>query len=99
MHIPDGYLSPSTCLTLGVAMVPVWAVAARRVKARMQSRLIPLMAMASAFSFVIMMFNIPLFGGTSAHAVGGGLLAVVLGPVGCVHLHHHRAGHTGAAVR
>ncbi len=80
MHIPDGYLSPSTCLTLGAAMVPVWAVAARRVKARVQSRLVPVMAMASAFSFVIMMFNIPLFGGTSAHAVGGGLLAVVLGP-------------------
>ena len=38
------------------------------------------MAMAAAFSFVIMMFNIPLPGGTSAHAVGGTLLAVVLGP-------------------
>jgi cobalt/nickel transport system permease protein len=80
MHIPDGYLSPSTCLTLGAAMVPVWGVAARRVKARLKSRLVPMMAMASAFSFVVMMFNIPLLGGTTAHAVGGALLAVVLGP-------------------
>ncbi len=80
MHIPDGYLSPSTCLTLGAAMVPVWTVAAKKVKAYEQSRIVPLMAMASAFSFVIMMFNIPVLGGTTAHAVGGGLLAVVLGP-------------------
>ncbi len=80
MHIPDGYLSPSTCLTLTAAMVPVWAVAAKKVKARVQSRIIPVMAMASAFSFVVMMFNIPVLGGTTAHAVGGGLLAVVLGP-------------------
>lgn len=80
MHIPDGYLSPSTCLTLGAAMVPVWTVAAKKVKAYEQSRIVPLMAMASAFTFVIMMFNIPVLGGTTAHAVGGGLLAVVLGP-------------------
>ena len=80
MHIPDGYLSPSTCLTLGAAMVPVWAVAAKKVKVRVQSRQVPLMAMGAAFSFVIMMYNIPLPGGTSGHAVGGALLAVVLGP-------------------
>lgn len=80
MHIPDGYLSPVTCLTLGAAMVPVWGLAARKVKARVRSRYVPLMAMASAFSFVIMMYNIPIPGGTSAHAVGGALLGVVLGP-------------------
>jgi cobalt/nickel transport system permease protein len=61
-------------------MVPVWGLAARKVKARVQSRYVPLMAMASAFSFVIMMYNIPIPGGTSAHAVGGALLGVVLGP-------------------
>ncbi len=27
MHIPDGYLSPSTRQMLTAAMVPVWAVA------------------------------------------------------------------------
>jgi cobalt/nickel transport system permease protein len=80
MHIPDGYLSPSTCLTFGAAMLPVWGVAARKVKARLRSRHVPLMGMAAAFSFVVMMYNIPMPGGTTAHTVGGGLLAVVLGP-------------------
>jgi cobalt/nickel transport system permease protein len=80
MHIPDGYLSPSTCLAFGAAMVPVWASAARRVKARLGTRHIPLMALGAAFSFTVMMYNIPLPGGTTAHAAGGALLAVVLGP-------------------
>ena len=38
------------------------------------------MAIGAAFSFTIMMYNVPIPGGTSAHAVGGGLPAVVLGP-------------------
>lgn len=36
--------------------------------------------MGAAFSFVIMMFNIPVFGGSTGHAVGGTLIAIVLGP-------------------
>jgi cobalt/nickel transport system permease protein len=36
--------------------------------------------MFAAFSFVIMMFNLPLPGGTTGHAVGVGIAAVVLGP-------------------
>ena len=80
MHIPDGYLSPSTCLAFGAAMLPIWATAARKVKARLRSRHIPLMAVGAAFSFTIMMYNIPIPDGTTAHAVGGGLLAVILGP-------------------
>lgn len=80
MHIPDGYLSPATCLGLGAAMMPVWATAAAKVRARLNSRSIPLMAIGSAFAFTIMMYNVPIPDGTSAHAVGGALLAVVLGP-------------------
>jgi cobalt/nickel transport system permease protein len=34
----------------------------------------------SAFSFVVMMFNIPIPGGTSGHATGVGILAVLFGP-------------------
>jgi len=33
-----------------------------------------------AFSFVIMMFNVPLPGGTTGHAVGAALAAIILGP-------------------
>jgi cobalt/nickel transport system permease protein len=80
MHIPDGYLSPSTCIGMGLAMTPVWAMAVKRVKASLKSRQVPLMAMGAAFTFTIMMYNVPIPDGTTAHAVGGGLLAVVLGP-------------------
>jgi cobalt/nickel transport system permease protein len=38
------------------------------------------LSLFAAFSFVIMMFNLPLPGGTTGHAVGIGLAAVVLGP-------------------
>jgi len=38
VHIPDAYLSPATCAALGAAMVPVWAVAARRVRAEGAAR-------------------------------------------------------------
>jgi len=38
------------------------------------------MAVASAFSFVAMMFNLPLPGGTTGHAVGMTVAAIVLGP-------------------
>ncbi len=80
MHIPDGYLSPSTCVSFGLVMIPAWVVAARKVRNWLKSRYVPLMAIGAAFSFTIMMYNVPIPGGTSAHAVGGGLLAVVLGP-------------------
>jgi len=36
--------------------------------------------MFSALSFVIMMFNVPLPGGTTGHAVGAAIAAIVLGP-------------------
>ena len=80
MHIPDGYLSPSTCVALTAAAAPFWYVALQRVKAALHSRLVPLLSLFAAFSFVIMMFNLPLPGGTTGHAVGMGVAAIVLGP-------------------
>lgn len=80
MHIPDGYLSPSTCIAAYAVVAPCWAVALRRVERRMQARTVPLLAVFAAFSFVLMMFNLPLPGGTTGHAVGMGVAAVVLGP-------------------
>ena len=33
MHIPDNYLSPQTCAVMAAAMVPVWTVSIKKVKA------------------------------------------------------------------
>jgi len=80
MHIPDGYLSPQTYLPLygGFAIVAVVAVA--KLKRTVDTRLVPYVGMAAAFSFLIMMFNIPIPGGTTGHAVGGGIIAILFGP-------------------
>ena len=43
-------------------------------------RTLPLLSLFAAFSFVTMMFNLPLPGGTTGHAVGVGIAAIVLGP-------------------
>ncbi len=80
MHIPDGYLAPAVSLALAIPTVPTWALASRKVKKVLNNRTVPLLAIFSAFSFTIMMFNVPVPGGTTAHGVGGTLIAVVLGP-------------------
>ncbi|MBN1548541.1 MAG: cobalt transporter CbiM [Syntrophaceae bacterium] len=80
MHIPDGYLGPSTFGVLYAAIVPIWAMASRVVKKTLKTRQVPLMAIGAAFSFLIMMFNVPIPGGTTGHAVGGVLVAILLGP-------------------
>ena len=80
MHIPDGYLSPLISLGMGAATAPTWAVATRRVQAVLTNRTVPLLAVFAAMSFTIMMFNVPVPGGTTAHGVGGTLIAIVLGP-------------------
>jgi len=80
MHIPDGYLGPATCGVFYVAMLPIWTAASRIVKKTLKARQVPLLAIGAAFSFVIMMFNVPIPCGTTGHAVGGVLAAILLGP-------------------
>ncbi len=80
MHIPDGYLNPAFSLGLGVVTIPVLVAATRKVQDRLDDRAVPLLAVSSAMSFTIMMFNVPVPGGTTAHGVGGTLIATVLGP-------------------
>jgi len=80
MHIPDNYLSPTTCAVMGVVMVPIWRRAVKKVKNELTKKRIPLMGIGAAFTFMVMMFNIPLPGGTTGHAVGATLIALFLGP-------------------
>ena len=79
MHIPDNYLGPATCAVMAIAVAPAWIVSAKKVAKDLPKEKIPLLGIGAAFSFLIMMLNVPVPGGTTAHAVGGPLLAV-LGP-------------------
>jgi cobalt/nickel transport system permease protein len=40
----------------------------------------PLISLVAAFAFVVMMFNLPLPGGTTGHAVGMAIAAILIGP-------------------
>ena len=84
MHIPDNYLSPSTCAAFGAAMLPVWKRASSNIKKEITRQKMPLLGVAAAFSFLTMMFNIPLPGGTTGHAIGASLIAILLGPYSAV---------------
>jgi len=80
MHIPDGYLSPATSAIMFLLVLPFWLSGIRRLRQSLNARSAPLVALLAAFSFVIMMFNIPIPGGTTAHVTGAALAAVILGP-------------------
>ncbi len=97
MHIPDGYLGPVTCIAGYAVMTPLWAVASRKVRNNLQTKQVPLLAIGAAFSFVIMMFNVPVPGGTTGHAVGAVLVAVFNRPMGCLHSGECGAGDPGVA--
>jgi cobalt/nickel transport system permease protein len=84
MHIPDGYLSPSTCAVLYGGAGAGWYASLRRMKRNLNARMVPLISVFAAFSFVVMLFNLPLPGGTTGHALGVTIAAIVLGPAGAI---------------
>ncbi|AKB47674.1 Substrate-specific component NikM of nickel ECF transporter [Methanosarcina sp. Kolksee] len=61
-------------------MIPIWYYAGKKLNAELKSKQVPLLALSAAFSFVIMMFNVPIPGGSTGHAVGGAIIGIVLGP-------------------
>jgi cobalt/nickel transport system permease protein len=60
-------------------MLPIWTYASRKVKQELRTSQIPFLALASAFSLVVMMFTLPLPGGTTGHITGATLIAILLG--------------------
>jgi cobalt/nickel transport system permease protein len=69
---------------MGAVTAPSWVIATRRVRTVLNQRTVPLLAIFAALCFTIMMFNVPVPGGTTAHGVGGTLVAIVLGPAAAV---------------
>ena len=80
MHIPDGYLSPQTSAVMYIFMAPLWVIAAKIARATLKTKQVPYLAIGSAFTFVIMMFNIPIPGGSTGHPIGGTLVSILFGP-------------------
>lgn len=80
MHIPDGYLGPQTYLPAFAVMAALWTAGVARVKRTLRRRQVPMLALGAAFCFVIMLFNVPIPGGSTGHAVGAVLVAILFGP-------------------
>ena len=79
-HIPDGFLSAPVLVGTAVASAGALALASRRTATGLGERQAPLLGAATAFVFAAQMFNFPLGAGTSAHLLGGVLVAVMAGP-------------------
>jgi cobalt/nickel transport system permease protein len=79
MHIPDGFIAPQMYLPAYGVAAGLWAYATRRLRSALREETIPRLAVLTAFCFVVMMVMVPLPGGTSAHATGIPLLALLFG--------------------
>ena len=80
MHIPDGFLDLSICAIMYAAMAIFWAFSFRKASRVLSDKQIPLMATLTAMFFAAQMMNYPIIGGTTAHLLGGPILAIILGP-------------------
>lgn len=79
MHIPDGFISPKMYLPLYAVSAGCWAWGLHRMRRTLDEKTIPWLAVLAALSFVLMMVAVPLPGGSSVHASGICLLAVIFG--------------------
>ncbi len=80
MHIPDGYLSPTVVVATYAVALPLWFFGFKKLKETLNEETLPLIGALSAMSFIVMMLNIPIPGGTSGHAVGAVLIAILFNP-------------------
>jgi cobalt/nickel transport system permease protein len=84
MHIPDGFLSPPVWAALDVVSLPVVGWVARRARTPEAETRAPLLGVLGAFVFAAQMINFPVAAGTSAHLLGGTLLACTIGPAAAI---------------
>lgn len=82
MHIMEGYLPGSFCIAWGVICLPFLWMGFRSIRRALNEnrRVLPLLAMAGAFIFVISSLKIPSVTGSCSHMTGTGLGAILFGP-------------------
>jgi len=86
MHVPDGFFAPQTWLPAAGVAGASWAWAARRLRRVLSVRTVPVLGVATACCFALMLVSIPLpLGGASVHATGVAVLALYFG-VGTAYL-------------
>ncbi len=79
MHIPDGFLAPQTWIPAAALAAGAWAWASRNLRERLDEQTVPRLAMMTALAYGLGLIMVPLPGGTSGHALGVALLALLFG--------------------
>lgn len=82
MHIMEGYLPLQFCVAWGVVCVPFLVAGYMSIKKKLSAnrRTMIIIAMATAYIFVISSLKIPSVTGSCSHMTGTGLGAILLGP-------------------
>ena len=82
MHIMEGYLPPKYCIAWGVLCIPFLIVGFMSIKKTLSNhrKTLLILAMVGAYSFVLSALKIPSVTGSSSHATGTGLGAILFGP-------------------
>ena len=80
MHIPDGYLSPITYITSYAVTSPLFVHGLKKTRKNLSDESIPFLSALTALSFLVMMLNIPIPGGTSGHVIGTAVIAILFNP-------------------
>jgi len=79
MHIPDGFLSPQTYLPAYALAAGCWTWAAKGLRERLDETTVPRLAMLTALAYGMGLVMVPIPGGTSGHALGVAILALIFG--------------------
>ncbi len=82
MHIMEGYLEPVWCISWGALCIPFVVRGYFSIKRKVEnsSKMLLLLAMCGAFSFVLSALKLPSVTGSSSHPTGVGLGAIIFGP-------------------
>lgn len=79
MHLPDGFLSPQTYLPAYGLAALAWAWAARGLARRLDEQTLPRLAAMTALAYGLGLLMVPIPGGSSGHALGVAMLALLFG--------------------
>ncbi len=79
MHIPDGFIAPQVYLPAYALAGLAWTWAGRGLRRQLDETTVPRLAVLTALSYALGLVMLPLPGGTSGHALGVGLLALLFG--------------------
>lgn len=79
MHLPDGFLTPSTWVPATLVSAGLWTTGIRRAARSLDPGALPRVGVLTAVAFVLMLLSIPLPGGSTVHFTGVATLSILFG--------------------